>query len=131
MKRTKSIIIVLLLFISTLFCLFTGNEKGLKIPFSLAELGLIQYFISGKINLNEFTYLIYMLVIQTQLIFLLKFTSRKWRIFSPLVFIIGFLLLNFYDLDFRDWYYAICSLLPFFIFWFLLLTYKNEKNENV
>ncbi len=131
MKTIKSTVIIIFLFISTLFCLFTGNEKGLIIPFSFTEIGLIQYLISNNISFDEFIHLIIILVIQMQLFTLFKFTVKSWRIISPFIFVLGFLILNFHDFDFRDWHYAIISLLPFFCIWFLLLTFKNKKNENI
>lgn len=110
MRKISTKILVFILFISTLFTLFTGDEKGILFPYGLIEIGIINELLFGSILLSEFIFLLIMLAIQFQLFCLLYFKKRVMFYVLPSIFLIGFLMLNFYDLKFKDYINCLYSL---------------------
>jgi len=114
-------LLIVLLFLTTLLPYFTGDSKGLLIPYGYAVLGLIDQVIRGYGGINEVLLAIWLIAMQSQLLLLLKFNGKRLIIILPSIFLTGFLVLNFYNLNFKDYEKAFISLLPFAIIWILLL----------
>jgi hypothetical protein len=111
----KKRLLIMLLFISTFGCLFTGGEKSLIIPYLFIELGLVNELLQNIIILT------YLISIQF-LIFYLLFAKRKiFFILIPLIYVVGFQLLNFRLGNFSNWEISLYSLIPFIIIWVLLI----------
>lgn len=127
MKEKSKPIIIFLLFISSFICVFTGNEKGLIFPIIFIELGLIDTLIDGKITNKDLLFLIILILIQFPILSLLKFKKFVNKIIIPSIFIVGYLSLNFYDLNFKDGEKAIVYSIPFLIIWIMLLIKKNKS----
>lgn len=122
--------LIIILFISTLFPYFTGDPKGILIPYGFIEIGLLDMLFKGSINSEEVLLLVFMLVIQFNILLLFKTFKRKNIILFPCIFLIGYLIINFHDLNFKDWEKSTYSLLPFIIIW-IILCLVEKKNKHL
>ena len=125
MKLLK-IVIVIGFFISTFFPLFSGDSKGILLPYVLIEIGLFDYLFNGNIDFLEIGFLFIMLLIQLPILILIWTNKKVYFIIFPLLFLLGFIVLNFYDLNFKDWDKSLYSLIPFIIIWITTLWFNKK-----
>lgn len=121
MKKVFRFLLVVGLLIFSNICMFTGNEKGIIFPFGLIEMGLISELLNGKIDFDELILLLSIFTIQVPLLFLFSLKKRFYDIVFPLIFIVGYLILNFYDFNFKDWEQSVIYLIPFIVEWIILI----------
>ncbi|WP_115460963.1 hypothetical protein [Winogradskyella aurantiaca] len=128
--------LIIVLFISTLIPYFTGDSKGMLIPYGLMEIGIIYELVQGNAGILEFLLLLVLLAIQIPIISLLSIPSKKKFKLRPIIFLVGFMIINFANLKFKNWDQAFISLIPFILIWLILLFlvqrfYRQNQSKNV
>lgn len=132
LKTTRTLVVILLFLSSYVILIDTNSEKFIPLPYFLIEFGAVfEIFSNGFNKENTKDYLIFFatIIAHANILFLMIERTFKWlSILLPLVFILLLLSNNPNSLSNYS-NIAMISIIPYFVFWLLLIMvcFRNNK----